>query len=96
VRYGPMALRIPAARRGATPVGEVLVPAVRSRPLGNCLVPSSANGSRLNARERALGVTGWNGAGASVLGEDPWLGGEEWRLKPDFLGEGCRVRVLSL
>ena len=58
--------------------------------------PAAANGARLNARERALGVTGWNGAGASVLGEDPWLGGEEWRLKPDFLGEGCRVRVLSL
>jgi hypothetical protein len=43
-----------------------------------------------------VGVTGKNGPGASVLGEDPWLGGEEWRLKPDFLGEGCRVRVLSL
>jgi hypothetical protein len=31
-----------------------------------------------------VGVTGKNGPGASVLGEDPWLGGEEWRLKPDF------------
>jgi hypothetical protein len=51
---------------------------------GRCLALSSANGSRLNAPERVLGVTGRNGAGASVLGEDPWLVREKWRLKPDF------------
>jgi hypothetical protein len=35
-------------------------------------------------RSRPLGVTGRNGAGASVRGEDPWLVREKWRLKPDF------------
>lgn len=79
---GPMALRIPAARRGAMP-GEVPVPACVRVP-GKCLALSSATGSRLNAPERVLGVTGRNGAGASVLGEVPWLGREKWRLKSDF------------
>jgi hypothetical protein len=43
-------------------------------------------------------MTGRNGAGSSVVGEDPWLVREKWRLKPDFWGVGlsraCPVAAL--
>ena len=69
------------------------MPAVRPRPLGKCLALSSANGSPLNARERALGVTGRNGVGASVVGEDPWLVQKKMATQPGFLGCGIATCV---
>ena len=72
------------------------VPTVRPRPLGKCLALSSANGSPLNARERALGMTGRNGPAR-----------RSWeRIRGWFVKNGgsnrisgvwdCHVRVLSL
>jgi hypothetical protein len=78
------------------PVGEVPVPAVRSRPLGKCLGLLSANGSRFNAPERVFGVTGRNGAGASVLGEDPRLVRENGGLNRISEVWDCQFCVLSL
>jgi hypothetical protein len=94
-----MALRIPAARRGAMPVGEVPVPAVRSRPLGKWLVLSSANGSRLNAPERVLGVTGRGGAACarvSFSGRSSRAFSARGRLpRGPSRGNRCRARRLG-